>query len=115
MSSPRLSLAYQALANALIFLSAQVTQDERTEMVLRELPELVPAATLAIRQMGALAAAGQEIMAAAPKRGRKEGATAWATAQMSLRAAAADFAFWRGGLALDALRATLPKQDGDAA
>lgn len=114
-SGRKLTLADQALANALIFLAAQMTQDERTDMVLRELPDLLPAASRDIRWMAALAAAGAEVMTAAPRRGQKQHAPAWAAAQLTLRAAVADFAFWRGGLALDALRATLPPKEGDAA
>lgn len=115
MTAPqKLTLADQALANALIFLAAQVIEDDRTDMVLRELPDLLPAASREVRCMAVLAAAGLEVMAAAPRRRQKDFGPVWAKAQMTLRAAVADFAFWRGGLALDVLRATLP-QKGDAA
>lgn len=114
MTQQRLTLADQALANTLIFLAVQTIEDERTDMALRELRELVPAASREIQWMNKLANAALDIMTTAPGRRSKQSGAAWAAAQMTLRAAVADFAFWRGGLALDALRAALPPK-GDAA
>jgi len=116
MSSRKLTLADQALANVLIFLAVQVQEDAaRTDMALAELPALLPQASPEIPAMARLVHAGFGAMAAGPRRRAPEHSGTWAGARLDLCAAVADFAFWRAGLALDALRTTTPDRKGDAA
>lgn len=104
----RLSLADQALANALAFVALPVIEDERMSMVLGELPGLLPAASTQIPAMARLVHAGVSIMAIAPR--RQSMSADWCGALMELRAALAEFFFWRGGMAIDALRAATAEQ-----
>lgn len=114
MSAAKLTLADQALANLLGFLAVQTVEDTRTDFALSEVARLLPAVTRAIGPVAALAGAGLELVACAPRRRDPRHASAWAAAHLTARAAVAEFLIWRAGLALDALSRALESK-GDAA
>ncbi len=113
--APRLSVADQALANALGFLCAQVTEDSRTVQAMDLMARVLPQASRDHPRMGALCAAASEVVRCAAARNRKGGAVPWAQAMLTAHAAVADFLFWRACLAADAFDADQPKGETHAA
>lgn len=115
----RLSLADQALINLCGFLACHDwAQDQvapgRVQMVLDEMPALLPAATARITLIARLVLQCRHLLERAPHRkADAAGAAAYSHAREDLRAALAEVMMWRAGLALDALRSAMAK--GDAA
>lgn len=115
MAERRLSLADQVLVNALIFLANQRLEHVgNTDLALDVIREVLPACSTDIPQMEAPIRAAVELMALGPRRAKMRGA--WGFARSAAGDACAQFAFWRAGLALDALRsATTTTGKTDAA
>lgn len=114
-AAPKLSLADQALANALGFLCAQVTEDGRTVPALALVARLLPQAAQDNPRMAAMCAAAAEVVRAARARNQTGGAVPFAQAMLSAHAAVADFLFWRASLAADAFYDAQPKGETHAA
>lgn len=107
--TPRgLSVAQQVLVNSLGFLAVQVIEDDRWPLVLAVLDEALAAAPRDTALAERLCAAAEAIRATAPLRNRPGSHADWAMAMMATQAVLAEVFFWRGGLALDALRAAPP-------
>lgn len=115
MSAPRLSIADQALANALAFLCAQITEDSRTVQALHLIRRVHGRAGREGPRTRALHEAAAEVLRCAAARNRSGGAVAWAQAMLSAHAAVADFLFWRASLAAEAFDADQPKGETHAA
>lgn len=115
MSAPRLSIADQALANALAFLCAQITEDSRTVQALHLLRRVLPQSSHEGPRMVALCEAAAEVVRCAGKRNVQGGAVPWAQAMLSAHGAVADFLFWRASLAADAFDSNQPKGEAHAA
>ncbi len=114
MSGRRLSLADQVLVNCLIFLAHQVREHAaNTDMVLGVIGEVLPACSNDIPQMEGPIRTAIELLALGPRRNAMRGE--WGFARSAAGDACAQFAFWRAGLALDALRAATNTGKSDAA
>lgn len=109
MSAPRLSIGDQAMANALAFLCAQVTEDSRTVQALHLIRRVHPVAGREGPRTRALYEAAAEVLRCAGKRNVQGGAVPWAQAMLTAHAAVADFLFWRASLAAEAFDADQPK------
>ncbi|PZQ99916.1 MAG: hypothetical protein DI533_04600 [Cereibacter sphaeroides] len=110
----RLSLADQALANCLGFIVAQVIRDDRTEVAIAVMEELLPHVNRSSAHMPQICEAAGAVLSAWPMRGRTEGATNWASALMTANNAVSDFLFWRAAMASDAWRSSLSPQTPEA-
>jgi hypothetical protein len=114
-AAPKLSIADQALANALGFLCAQVTEDSRTVQALQLIKRVLPRAGREGARTRALYEAGTEVLRCAAARNRPGGAVPWAQAMLTAHAAVADFLFWRASLAAEAFYDSEPKGETHAA
>jgi hypothetical protein len=111
-AAPKLSIADQALANALGFLACQRIEDDRTAIALAQLADHLPppGAVPPSGVMLPLHGAAREVLRAAPDRGGGRGSVAWCQAMLTASAAVADFLFWRASLAVDALSRSQPQK-----
>jgi hypothetical protein len=111
-ATPRLSLADQALANMLGFLASQRIEDGRTALALEALAEIAPQLRPGLPVVQRLQDAAREVLAAAPGRRKPgRGSVAWCQAMLTASAAVSEFLFWRGALAVEALRRTQSPPD----
>ena len=101
----RLTLAHQALANLLAFAAVKITTDDREELAISALAEVLAAATRDVPPgFQPMIEAAQLVLEAWPARLTKAGSEPWLRASFRANSALADFFFWRGAMAMDAWR-----------
>lgn len=111
----KLGLADQALANLLGCVAVQAIRDDRTELSIGSIAELLPHANRSAPMMARIAEASAEILNAwAARHQRGDGSVRWCAACLHASGVVEEFLFWRAGLALDAWREAQAKRE-DAA
>lgn len=108
---PALSRHDQILLNALGFIVALTVEDKRLPMMIEVIAEILPQAEAHSALTDALHAACREVLVAWPSRNRPGQHANWAYAMLRAQSACAAVFYWRAGMALDALRATVASAD----